>query len=216
MEDLEYLATKYNTDKCVNCTYRSKHGYTAIYDPLLTHVRDSPIRMLEVGVCMEGTEGGQSVRMWYDYFTRADIFTFDIVDMSSLENDRVKFFRGDQSKREDLTEMYKKFGSEQFDYIIEDGSHEHHHQMISLGHLFQYVKSGGTYFLEDMSIPDHPACCIRNDNSFRVLKKYVETGEFDTDYILPEEKEYLKEHIKDIEVYADIQDAYCVAVITKK
>jgi hypothetical protein len=55
------------------------------------------------------------------------------------------------------------------------------------------VKSGGTYFLEDMSIPDHPACCIRNDNSFKVLKKYIETGEFDTDYILLEEKEYLKE-----------------------
>jgi hypothetical protein len=62
--------------------------------------------MLEVGVCMEGSEGGHSILMWNDYFTKASIYTFDIVDMSLksciTKNDNVFFYQGDQSNREHI------------------------------------------------------------------------------------------------------------------
>lgn len=216
MVTLEDLASLHSTDKAVNYGGASKHGYTLTYDPILTPFRNEPIRFLEVGVCMEFTDGGQSVRMWYDYFPNASIFTFDIVDMSRLENDRVRFFKGDQSNRSDFERMYEAFGSQEFDFIIEDGSHRYEHQMISLGALFKYVKSGGIYFLEDLSIPDHPVCCIRNDQSYSFIKNFIDTGKIESSCILPEEKEYLEKNIKSIELVPDIQDAYAVAVITKK
>jgi uncharacterized protein (UPF0248 family) len=216
MVTLEELAFKYSTDKAVNYGGVSRHGYTLTYDPILSPFRDDKIRLLEIGVCMEHTGGGHSIRMWYDYFPNASIFAFDIVDMSSLQNDRVKFFKGDQSIRDDFDSMYKNFDSKEFDFIIEDGSHKHNHQMISLAGLFKYVKSGGIYFLEDISIPEHHVCCIRNDETYHVLKKFMDTGKIESDYILSDERDYLETHIKSIEIKPDIQDAYAVAIITKK
>ena len=129
---------------------------------------------------------------------------------------RVRFFRGDQGDRVSMVNMYESFGSAPFDFILEDGSHTHYHQMVSLGHLFQYVKSGGLYFLEDISIPNHPVCCIRNDETYVTLTNFINTGRFVNNTLTPAECLYLENNIKSIELHPDIQDAYCVAIITKK
>jgi hypothetical protein len=129
VKTLDELAIQYETDKATIYPRSSVHGYAPIYDKLLTPLRDKPIKMLEVGVCMEGSEGGHSILMWNDYFTKAHIHTFDIVDMSSklciTENDNVFFYQGDQSNREHMKNMYQEYGSTEFDFILEDGSHEH-------------------------------------------------------------------------------------------
>ncbi len=213
---LDELAIKHGTDKGTQSGFPSTHGYAPIYENLLSKWRDDEIRLLEVGICMEYTDGGQSVNMWYDYFTKANIFTFDIVDMKRIENDRVKFFQGDQGDRSTFEAMYRYFDSKNFDFILEDGSHKHDHQMISLGHLFKYVKSGGYYILEDMSIPDHEACCIRNDETYKAIQNLIDTGKIVSEYITDEERVYLQKNISKIEVFHDIQDAYATAIITKK
>lgn len=219
---LNDLANLHNTDK--GTAYKdqpSVHGYALTYDSILTPHRDKAIRMLEVGVCMEGTTGGHSVRMWRDYFSKAELFAFDIVDMSWMEtaeefNGRVRFFQGDQGDRSSFLDMYKSFGKKNFDIILEDGSHKHPHQMISLGHLFQYVKPGGIYILEDISIPHHPVCCIRNDETYQALEHFKNTGILSSTHLLQEEQNYLENQIASIELHHDIQDAYCTAIITKK
>jgi len=221
MNTLDELSNIHQTDKGTNYSGPSKHGYTIIYDELLTPLRDLPIRMLEVGICMEGTHGGHSVRMWRDYFKNAKIYTFDIVDMSWIETHlefegRVHFYQGDQSDRSSMVDMYNTFGKKPFDFIIEDGSHIHQHQMISLAQLFPYVKSNGYYFLEDISIPNHPVCCIRNDETYQTLENFINTGQFQNKYLSDIECNYLQNNIKNIQLSPDIQDAYCVAIITKK
>lgn len=219
---LDEIANRYGTDKGSKYPGANRHGYASIYEEnYLSKLRDEKIRLLEIGISLEVGSGGESVMMWYDYFKNASIFTFDIVDMSNhicILNtaDRVRFFRGDQENREDFKAMYEAFGSEPFDFILEDGSHRVNHQMISLGHLFQYVKSGGLYILEDLSIPGHDVCCIRNDENYEVIQKFKETGKIISEHILPEEKKYLENNVKSIEIYPDCQDAYAVAVITKK
>ena len=218
---LDELGIEHVTDKATTYPGVSVHGYTNIYDPILTPYRDKPIRMLEIGICMEGSQGGHSVRMWRDYFSEASLYTFDIVDMSEIINSvefggRVHFFQGDQENRESMSAMYEAFGTKPFDVILEDGSHTYEHQMISLGHLFKYVKSKGYYLLEDISIPGHPVCCIRNDETYEVLQNYINTGKFITEHLSVEECEYLENNIKSIKLIPDIQDAYCVAVIIKK
>lgn len=219
-QTLDELANLYGTDKGTEFPNTSRHGYAPIYDVLLTKWRKEPIRMLEIGIKMEYSDGGQSVNMWKDYFDVAYIYTFDIKDMSThpviKNNERIKFFQGDQGSRTDLENMYKTFGNAEFDFILEDGSHEHHHQMISLGQLFKYVKSGGYYILEDMSIPTRPVCCIRNDETFNLIYKLKETGKIESEHLLPDEKEYLENNISIIEIYADVQNAYATAIITKK
>jgi hypothetical protein len=219
-QTLDQLAIKHNTDKATVYSSDCVHGYAPIYESYLKKWRDSPINLLEIGVWMEISDGGESIRMWNEYFSQASINTFDIRDMhhhpAVVENDRVKFYQGDQGNRESLQSMYKEYGNKNFDFILEDGSHEYHHQMISLGQLFQYVKPGGYYILEDMSIPGNWVCCIRNDETYRILREFQETGKITSDHLLPEEITYLQENVKNIEIYPDIQNAYAVAIITKK
>ena len=215
---LDQLAIKHNTDKGTTSGHASTHGYAPIYEEYLKKWREEPIRLLEIGICMEGTPGGQSVGMWYDYFPNAKIYTFDIVDMHALENDRIRFFKGDQGDRTNFDSMYREFDSKDFDFILEDGSHKEHHQMISLGHLFKYVKSGGYYILEDMSIPGQPVCveCIRNDKTYKIIKDFMDTGKIESEHLTAEEKKYLEKHTAKIEMFADVQNAYATAIITKK
>lgn len=217
---LDEIANIYNTDKGTKSNARSRHGYAPIYEQYFQKWRHEPIRMLEIGICMEGTTGGHSVLMWRDYFTKACIHTFDIVDMSAHEvmksSDRIKFFKGDQGNRDDFARMYNVFGDEPFDFILEDGSHETVHQAISFATLFQYVRSGGYYILEDMSVPGRPVCCIRNDRTYEMIMNFKTTGKLVSEHMTDDEIHYLETTVDEIHIHDDIQDAYVTAIIKKK
>lgn len=215
---LDDLANKHNTDKGSNYGGPSKHGYADIYEPYLNKWRESDIRLLEVGICMESTAGGHSIRMWHEYFPNAQIYGFDIVDMRHLERemDRVKVYQGNQSNRHQMSLMYEAFGSALFDFILEDGSHEHRDQMISFGHLFQYVKPGGYYILEDITQRGIWACCTRNDRTYDILIDLQQTGHINSEFISEEEKHYIQNNVSKIEIHKDIKDNYRTAIIQKK
>lgn len=218
MVSLDDLANKYGTDKGTLYPHQSRHGYAPIYDQYLNRWRNDPIRLLEIGICMESTAGGHSIHMWREYFPNAEMFGFDIVDMKHLENhvNNLKIFQGDQNNREDLKKMYLSFGEKPFDFILEDGSHVHEHQMVSFAHLFKYVKSGGLYILEDMTEKNIPACCIRNDDSYDVIQNFIKTGKIESSFITKEESDYIEKNVIYIDIFPDIQNAYRVAIIHKK
>jgi 23S rRNA U2552 (ribose-2'-O)-methylase RlmE/FtsJ len=219
MVTLDELANKYLTDKGTSFPYRSVHGYAPIYEDYLSKWRDKKIRLLEVGVCMESSEGGHSIRMWHEYFPNASIYAFDIVDMKKLETelgDRVKFFMGDQGSKQDIDAAYSTFGSKPFDFILEDGSHLHHHQMISFACLFPYVKSGGYYILEDVTEEGIDACCQRNDDTFRFIKKLKEQNIVSSEFISKEQATYIEKNVKQIDVCPDIKNEYRTIIIHKK
>ena len=217
---LDDLANKYSTDKGTRYPGDSRHGYAPFYDQIFTPIRDKEIRMLEIGICMEGTLGGHSVFMWREYFSKASIYTFDIVDMSNhaaiVNYPNHFFYKGDQGNRNDFVSMYEEFGNEPFDFILEDGSHTTQHQMISFGHLFQYVKPGGVYILEDVSIPGNHVCCIRNDETFRIIENFNNTGKFETEHLTDSEVSYIETHVDKIVPYTDDQNAYMTFAFYKK
>jgi 23S rRNA U2552 (ribose-2'-O)-methylase RlmE/FtsJ len=220
LQTLDELANKYNTDKGTAFSGPTKHGYTPFYENFMLPIRPLPIRLLEIGICMEGTEGGHSLNLWLEYFSNASVFTFDIEDMSQhpsiKDNPRVKFFQGDQNNREDFTSMYNSFGNEQFDFIIEDGSHRHDHQMISFGHLIKYVKSGGFYILEDMTIPGQEVFGVRNDETLPALENLRATGKINCSHMLSEEKSYIEENFLSLDIMTDVLGKYATSVIYKK
>lgn len=215
MSLLDELANKYSTDKGTGYPHHNVHGYAPIYEQYVSKWKDENIRLLEIGLFLEHP-GGQSISMWSEYFPNAMIYGFDILDMSYLNSDRVLTFQGDQSKREDFKTMYTTFGNQPFNFVLEDGSHEHEHQIISLGAAFPYVASGGYYILEDMSIPGHPVCCIRNDETYPIIESFKNTGKIVSDLLTKEEIKYLEDNVESIEMYPDIKDAYAVAIIKKK
>jgi len=147
MKTLEELTIKYDVDAL-------GLGYTPHYAKLFDGVREDVTKVLEIGV-----ETGRSHRMWLEYFPNATIYGFDIFK-SGVEEfhrlqkgnpnlDRSVMFEGNQESVDDLENFLSLHGND-FDIIIDDGGHTMRQQQISLGVLFDAVKSGGHYIIEDL------------------------------------------------------------------
>lgn len=138
MDLLSKLAEKHRTDKGL-----WHHGYTPIYHRYFEGIRHNHIRLLEIGV--GGYEypdrGGDSLRMWREYFTSATIYGCDLYDKNPI--DGVTLFKYDQEYPSPLTHM------DLFDIIIDDGSHVNKHVIDTFNMLIHRVKSGGIYVIED-------------------------------------------------------------------
>lgn len=137
MKTLDQISVECGTDK------GSLHGYTLTYEKYFEPLRDKPISILEIGV-----QFGNSLRMWAEYFPNAKIIGLDSVDnKNKFDNPRIQELRGDQSNPNHI-EAVKMFAP--FDIIIDDGSHYSHDINNSLRMLFDSVKPGGFYCIEDL------------------------------------------------------------------
>jgi demethylmacrocin O-methyltransferase len=85
--------------------------------------------------------------MWKKYFPHARIFSIDIYDKSSLQENRIKIFRGSQVDKNFMESVCQEIGS--IDIIIDDGSHINEHVIETFEMLFPKLKDGGIYVVED-------------------------------------------------------------------
>jgi len=144
-KSLDEIALKYGTDKS-----SSWHHYTRIYDGYFSHLRDEKIKFFEIGFWH-----GASIRMWKDYFPKAELYSIDIsqklfTDYAKDLTDRCHFAVVDQEKEPALRAFVEKNGGE-FDIIVDDGGHDVRQQIKSFQVLFPYVKAGGIYVIEDLA-----------------------------------------------------------------
>lgn len=142
--NLGALARRLGTDKW------GLHFYTPHYETHFSAFRDQRISLLEIGV--GGYEsphrGGESLRMWREYFRRGLIFGLDLHDKSSLDRPRMETVRGDQSDPETLASIVAEIGP--LDIVIDDGSHLSDHVLTSFIEFFPRLNSGGIYVIEDL------------------------------------------------------------------
>lgn len=141
--DLHTIAITYNTNK-------TWHNYCRFYDKILTPIRESCERMLEIGI-----DQGSSLRMWRDYFHNAQIFGVDYNPATLLHNEeRITCNQADQSNPRQLYNTVSSWGI--FDFIIDDGSHIVSHQKNSIEYLWKCLKPKGIYIIEDLhtNIPE--------------------------------------------------------------
>ena len=123
--------------------------YARHYARHLSHLRDRPINLLEIGVggYRRPDAGGQSLRMWKHYFPMANIYGLDLHDKGALAEPRIALFRGSQADPEVLDRVADAIG--RIDVIIDDGSHRSEHVLASFEHLFPRLAEGGVYAVED-------------------------------------------------------------------
>lgn len=148
--DLDVLARFYGTDKSSR-----HHDYAHIYQAHLAPIRRKARSVLEIGVGGEtsttgyaSTAGGQSLRMWADYFPRAEIIGIDI-HAKEVAGPRITFERGDQSDPGFLGHLVTRYGP--FDVVVDDGSHIGRHIIASYSALWDAVKPMGFYIIEDLA-----------------------------------------------------------------
>ena len=144
-EKLDRLAAKHKTDKGAQKVVRNApKGYTKYYTEYFEAVKNEPLSLLEIGVYT-----GASLRMWKEYFPKANIYGIDIRrGCRSQEEDRIKIFIGDQGDKAFCKKVANKIGP--LHIVVDDGGHKSDLQIASFEALFPHMVSGGLYVIEDL------------------------------------------------------------------
>ena len=134
---LEFTAQhRYATDKI-------DLGYIDyFYNRVLSPRKDQVKNVLEIGIW-----GGESILLWRDYFSNANIIGADINSCAKLENqDRITQLIGNAYTSEFLNQFEKEY----FDVIIDDGPHTMETMSYFLTNHISLLKKGGILILEDI------------------------------------------------------------------
>src|SRR6202790_995249 len=146
------LANRFGSDKgTVTGVKGAPHRYTYLYDVLFAPFRTRPLNLLELGLAGQDPEAGVlplSIQMWLEYFSKAQIFGFDVADFSHMSGPRFTFIRGDMNSESDLRRLAQ--AALAFDVIIDDGSHASYHQQLALKLLLPKLAAGGLYIIEGL------------------------------------------------------------------
>ena len=132
----ESIGAKYNCDKILH------HNYHLIYPSHIDKYRNEKINIFEIGV-----HHGNSFKLWCEYFNKASVYGLDI--NTSYEDARGTIFKGDQTDLNLLANIVNNIKVASI--IIDDGSHNPSHQLITFNYLFQnLLENGGVYIIEDI------------------------------------------------------------------
>lgn len=158
MKTLDEIGIAHGTDKAsqFSRTYAKPHNYLVHLERFVEPMRYNPIKILEIGV-----GGGESIRTWLEYFEQAKVYGVDIVSNTNDWNtpgkyipdvgSRYTFACGNQGD----VNFWKKFTEVtggRWDLVIDDGSHNCADMQCSFTCLWEHVKSGGIYQIEDLSL----------------------------------------------------------------
>ena len=164
-EDLSLteICDKYKTDKGTNFFDHhcgGGHLYSEVYSYFLDPLRHDSIKIFELGIAK-----GASLLAFADYFSNAKIVGLDInpdivnrnlklgVEGGGWELikdlGRIDLREGNQSDENVLLDICQDYDNE-FDIIIDDGSHATKDQLKSFDVLYKHVKSNGFYIIEDV------------------------------------------------------------------
>lgn len=223
------IGKKYSTDK-------PSYGYTKLYHEIMNTHKEDKVNILEIGIFkgaslkmwedyfsnneskIFGVDNGRltsttSAVTGKDNFdtSKDDIFLLNpgatiASDYSWIENKKIKCFTADQRSYTQLLEAFLYFNNSIFDYIIDDGHHFQEHQQKSLGLLFEHVKSGGYYIIEDV-IPKEYLLeghywgqkeKDASDSTDHVFLNYLLHNDLISPYLTKEQIKYIKHNIDDI------------------
>jgi len=142
------IATKFGTDKV------NSHHYERMYEHRLAPLRNQHVKFLEIGLgCNMNYGPGASYYTWLEYFPDVDLYYIEYdarcADAWANKTTDATIFVGDQADVSFLEQVIQKSGGN-FDVIIDDGGHNMTQQRTSLHVLWDAIKPGGVYFVEDL------------------------------------------------------------------
>ena len=146
MKPLKDIYEKYKQEnKMAGCGDKGTlHYYIESYDKLFNDYRELPINILEIGVAQ-----GDSLKMWKEYFPHGNVYGIDVELPKSIPG--IHMCECSQIDQQKLHDIFKDVA---FDIIIDDGSHKIQHQLLSAKYLWNKLKVGGLYVIEDIQEPD--------------------------------------------------------------
>ncbi|MCZ4353349.1 hypothetical protein O4H61_12545 [Roseovarius aestuarii] len=180
--NLTDLADQYGSDKG-----STKHRYTELYHMLFHPYRNRKITFLEMGLLIGGPEHGidkdrkttdlPSIRMWLEYFPKANIHGLDVSDFSWFKDDRFTFHRCDMDDRAQIAAVAADIPTP--DIVIDDASHASHHQQNAFLEIFPKLASGGLYVIEDLRWQPPPYEIDGITKTADLLRSFIDNRTFE-------------------------------------
>lgn len=121
--------------------------YLREYDRLFSEYRESPVKILEIGI-----QNGGALEIWPKYFTNLEkLIGCDINPACKLleyNDPRIFVFVADANSAETVNKILNHAPA--FDLIIDDGSHRSSDIIASFVNYFPSVSDGGMFVVEDI------------------------------------------------------------------
>lgn len=168
---LDEIGLKHGTDKASH-----GHDYLKVYEEIMpVH---QPVNLLEIGWF-----DGASMKTWRDFLhVESTIVGVDIEDKEMIPG--VHFRKADATTLQ-VTEVADEFAP--FDFIIDDGSHLSPDVIATFILLWNRVRPGGYYIVEDLHVsyhrdwlgnPDPDLRGTRGETSMQFLRRLADDVHF--------------------------------------
>ena len=144
MVSLDTIGLRTGTDKS-----SAHHNYLHTYEKYFAPLRDKNILLFEAGVggYTFANRGGESLRMWCEYFKNGRVVTIDLYDKTQIVTpNNAEVYKCSQTDGENIIRI---LNNRQPDIIIDDASHINPVTITTFQIMFPLLKSGGIYVVED-------------------------------------------------------------------
>ncbi|MDP4026001.1 class I SAM-dependent methyltransferase [Methylobacterium sp. NEAU 140] len=154
--------------------------YLSMYEVELAPyiLRNTPMNLLEIGV-----QNGGSLEIWSEYLPEGSYITGIDIDPQvrdlKFENANVRAFVQDATDENGIDNLLQH---QDFDIIIDDGSHICSHVKNTFKILFRRLKPGGKYIIEDLHtsyFESFEGGYLKPGSSLEWIKSFVDILNFD-------------------------------------
>jgi hypothetical protein len=162
---LDELFLQEHTDKASDC-----HHYSKFYEIFFEKIRYSPhVSLLEIGI-----DSGFSLRAWRKYFENGAISGIDLRGNYEhlIEEGCKATYIVDQSKDYDLL-SFASLHHNEFNIVIDDGSHEATDQIKTFEILFPSLQPDGYYVIEDLLTSNDKSRWGKNASTYDRIRQMV-------------------------------------------
>ena len=199
--DLNKLFVYFNTDKGSEVKIVNKiqkgHNYSSHYEKYLSKFKNNDvIKILEIGSLL-----GSGTASFIKYFQNSKIVSLDInpFNMRYYSKKIRSIFIDTQSKN--IINELANYIKDDFDIIIDDGSHNKRDQILTLNYFLPKLKKKGIYVIEDttqyLQIPT-----LNHDKMDYGVNEFLESvkknGDHKSQYLTSVEKKNIQSDIKNI------------------
>ena len=122
------------------------HGYDVFYEKFFKENRTKSLNIMEFGI-----HHGDSLAALSSYFPNAKIVGVDRNPFTTnYKSKKIRTLHCDVSSEKNL-ENLSNYLNKDYDYIIDDASHNPIHQKLTFFSMFKNLKSGGIFVIEELN-----------------------------------------------------------------
>ena len=217
---LDELFHHYGSDKAnlFKISGKKGHGYSKFYENKLEKFKNKKINILEIG-----SYSGASAAAFVKYFSDVKVFCLDINISNFIYKSKNIDVYGIDIKDEisvidTLKKIYNLNQINNFDIIIDDGSHNLSDILLGIKIFFRHLKKEGIFIIEDFKHPNYYEYNRNIDHILidEILKNINEKKFFSSDIITEDFQSSLFESVEKIETFKGNLSDSDICFLSKK